>query len=83
MCCVYHSVVPGKDAGGAIGSNNRPVFRPTGDIIVLGLKWDITEDGLKSYFTQFGKVDHAEVRVCVCLCVVSVCVRVCVRTSIK
>ena len=31
------------------------------DVIVLGLQWGVTEDDLKEYFGQFGKLVHAEV----------------------
>ena len=47
--------------GSTTGSSSSTYRPPSGDVIVLGLKWDVTEDDLRAYFTQFGTVEHAEV----------------------
>ena len=44
-----------NDASSSNGS------KPIGDVIVLGLKYDVTEDDFTTYFKQFGDIAHAEV----------------------
>ena len=50
---------PGPVGGATLGG----VAKPSGDAIVLGLKWEVTEADLRNYFMQFGNVEHAEVGV--------------------
>ena len=33
---------------------------PQGDLIVLGLKWDLTEAEMRAYFVQYGEIEHIE-----------------------
>ncbi len=52
--------------GGVGGAMLGGVVKPSGDAIVLGLKWEVTEEDLRNYFMQFGNVEHAEVGVASC-----------------
>lgn len=37
-------------------------FGPSGDLIVLGLRYDVDEQEMRDYFQHFGEIEQVEVR---------------------